>query len=105
MSDEREDIVKKFDDIEYEEDIERYEWLVSSSIKRNQIKKIFQTQSVAQSGSNYDNPFSSPIQYIHIKQEETLDFIRGCIRSGSGFHITASVISASNYGVVNGGKF
>ena len=108
MSEEREDIIKKFDDFEHEEDLEKYEWLLSSSIKQSQITRVFRTASTPTAeaeDSGYDNPFTSPIQYVHIKQEETTDFIRGFIRSGSGFHITASVISASNYGIVNGGKF
>ena len=108
MSEEREDIIKKFDDFEHEEDLEKYEWLLSSSIKRSQIEEVFRIASAPAAeaeDTGYDNPFTSPIQYVHIKQEETTDFIRGFIRSGSGFHITASVISASSYGIVNGGKF
>ena len=108
MSEESEDIIKKFDDIELEEDLEKYEWLLSSSLKQNQIREVFQTQSAPTEEAQdvaYSTPFEAPIQYVHLKQEETTDFIRGFVRSGSGFHITASIISASNYGTINGGKF
>ena len=45
------------------------------------------------------------MQNKNLKQEETIDFLREFVRSGSGYHLTASVISASNYGTINGGKF